>query len=162
MKSSNSGELFTQLIAVGYTDTGGKSDATGWVYDALDVLMMWEDDADNHFTLLRSLDGGTVWADIGDAEDLFGAPIGVWAGTIAIAARTWLPDKDELLWAGLQPIGVSTQACRIRYTHDNGANWYNKMGNWTVVFGLWTGAIGSSGATGGANCEPLPRVGANA
>jgi len=160
--SSDGGNSWAALLAAGYVYVEGKAGLTGWVYNGGDLLTMWQANDDSHFCLLRSGDAGTSWIEIGDANEMFGAPIGVWGGTIAIAAETWLPDEDVLLWTGLQPVGVSGQACRIRFTEDNGGHWYNKMGNWNTVMGVWNGAYGTSGATGGVGCVPLPRVGANA
>jgi len=56
------------------------------------------------------------------------------------------------------------QACRIRYTQDNGDAWYNKMGNWFTVFGYWSGATPGYPADNyqaNVGCTPLPKVGAN-
>jgi hypothetical protein len=167
MRSADSGSWFATLTAVaapGYTSVSGKSGALGWVYDANDVLMMWEANDDGHMCLLRSRDDGATWVEIGDADDLFGAGIGVYNGTQAIILSTWLPDENVLIWVGLQTTAATAQICRVRYTPDDGAAWYNKMGNWLTLFGTWNGATPvppGDGTNGNVGCIPLPRVGAN-
>jgi hypothetical protein len=164
LKSANGGANFSGMAAVGYTvGDAGKQGVNGWVHDANDVLMMWKADVDGHYCLLRSSDAGATWAEIGDADDLFGAGFGGYFGTVAKISDTWLPDENVILWAGLQAgSAVLLQICRIRYTQDSGSNWYNKMGNWLTVFGTWAGGSGTDSATGNVGCTPLPRVGNNA
>lgn len=126
---------------------------------------MWQTDGgDEHFCLLRSSDDGNIWVEIGDADDLFGAGIGAYDGTQAMIVATWLPEENTLIWVGLQTQVGNTQACRIRFTDDNGGTWCNKMGNWTTALGAqWSGATSSptDNIVGNVGCTPLPKVGVN-
>jgi len=154
-------------IPGGYDADPLKTGVTGWYGDTNDVLTMFHltgaaSAVDWH--LHRSPDGGASWANIGDADPLFEGTLGAWSGCIAVPTYVWENNLLEVFWVGLCASGSGgphTQ-CRIRYTDDNGAHWFNKMGNWYTVFGTWAGAHGSSGAKGTVGVIPLPRVGANA
>jgi len=154
-------------VPIGYDPEPIKSGMVGWYGSPSDLLTMF------HLTgvggavdwhLHRSPDGGASWANIGDADPLFEGTLGSWSGCIAVPTYVWENNLLEVFWVGLCASGFGgphTQ-CRIRYTDDNGAHWFNKMGNWYITFGYWRGAQGSSGSGGTVGVIPLPRVGANA
>jgi hypothetical protein len=161
-KSANSGSTFSWLTAAGYTSISGKSGIVGWMEDGDDVLMVWNNVTGSH-CLLRSGDAGASWANIGNADGLFGAGFGTYYGTVALVSSTWTPDRDVVFWVGLQASSAA-QVRRICYTQDDGVAWYSKMGNWYTIFGSWSGATPVSpidNTHGNVGCCPLPRVGAN-
>lgn len=140
----------------------------GWYGDQLDILTAWHETgaAAFHFHLHRSSDGGATvggWTDLGGVTTFFDDIPGAWDGNIAIAHQVWPPYPDVILWVGMPASGTGGHhQCRIRYTDDGGLTWYNKMGNWYLVFGSWAGAQGSSGKAGTVGAVGLPRLGANA
>jgi len=167
-KHSPAGAAWASHAAAGYqeSDGGGTAGFVGWYGSAGDLLTMWMETAlPNHRVLLRSLDAGATWAEIGDADVLFD---GSGLTFIAIPTQVWYADRDVLLWTGLYPSTVLQHRCRIRYTDVNGGIgglvWFNKMGDWFVSIGAWAGASvgGSNIEFGNAGCVALPRVGVNA
>ena len=166
-KSSDGGATLSEMAALDFTvGEAGKQGVDGWVYNANDIIMTWKSDADGLYYVLRSSDAGSIWVVIADIIALFGGEIapGVF-GALAKISDTWLPDEDVVLLVGLQVGTVAnTQICRIRYTQNNGGDWYNKMGNWLTVFGSWDGGSPVSPLDqykANVGCTPLPRVGAN-
>ena len=165
--SADGGNSWTVLTAAvpppGYHDLGGKTGVNGWYGDTNDLPCMWEADDDNHDCLLRSADGGSTWVEIGDANVLFPWVPGGWGNNRAVVPETWVPDKEVLVWTGIANSEAVIESCRIKFTHDNGAAWSGKMGNWYTVFPVrrWASACETSGCSGGCGCIPLPRVGAN-
>jgi len=167
-KHSPAGAAWTSHAAAGYqeSDGGGTAGFIGWYGDANDLVTTWMETAlPNHRVLLRSLDAGATWSEIGDANVLFD---GSGLTFIAIPTQVWYADRDVLLWTGLYPSTVLQHRCRIRYTDVNGGIgglvWFNKMGDWFVSIGAWAGASvgGSNIEFGNAGCVALPRVGVNA
>jgi len=169
-KHSPAGAAWTTHVAAGYqeSDGGGTAGFVGWYGNAGDLATMWMETAGpNHRVLLRSQDAGANWAEIGDSSPLFDNS---GATFVAIPTQVWYADVDVLLWVGLYPSTVPQHRCRIRYTDVSGGLggivWFNKMGDWYVAIGAWSGAGTIAGGStieyGNAGCVALPRVGINA
>jgi hypothetical protein len=175
----------------GLPPSGGKTGANGWYGDATDWMSLYEDIAggvrDQHLLRKDALiglagrDGGG-----GLPNECFNGNAGIFAGSVSIVPQTWPPDELVMIWTGVSESLAGGTQRRIMYTPDNGGSpggapppynlptehWCNKMGNWYLNPDFdydgdgnpeWCGAAGgASGATGGVDCIPLPRVGSNA
>lgn len=166
--SADDGANWTALTAAGYSPKawGGIS---GWYGDPNNIFGLWINTTGSHEVLLRSLDMGSSWTEIGNAEVLF-PPI---VQNVSVVAESWIPNKDVLVWVGNRTTGwaaVEDGDCRIRYTDDNGLHWCDKQGTWRTNLDFdsdadghpdWAGG-GSTAASGGnCGCIPLPRIGSN-
>jgi len=152
--SGNQGASWSLITPAGYEDD--IRGINGFFDDATDITICLEKTASTHTIALRSVDGGGGWNEIGDGNIHFGARPGGWSTTTAAAPVVWFADRNELGWVA--SIAASTNKTRILYSDDGGVLWCGMMGNWYAIFATFTGASGTSGATGNSDIDFLPRV----